>query len=201
MLNLAYTTLMNEEKRRIYDETGSIEGLENEIDSASFDMAYTFYRAMYKAVTKEDIECFEKRYRGSQEEIEDIVSFYEEFEGDVKHILEWIPLSRNEDIQRFIEIIEKLIAEGETKKYPKFDKTKTKIKLLPENEKEEAENFEDLKQKIVAKKQDSGNDFLEKLAKKYGKKEEEYEDIDDEEFERIQKEMKEKSKGTKKKKH
>ena len=48
------------------------------------------------------------------------------------HILEWVPLSRNEDAERFVKMIEQAIQEGEVKKTKKFTQSKGKIKLLAE---------------------------------------------------------------------
>ncbi len=90
-LNLAYTTLSDPEKRKIYDETGiiawwvgatwvgSVDGIESTVDAASFDIAYAYYRAIYKTLSTEDIDSFEKRYRGSEEEVEDVLQYYAEY--------------------------------------------------------------------------------------------------------------------------
>ena len=130
MLNLAYRTLIDPEKRNLYDETGSIDGIEDDLDTKSFNTAYMFYRSLYKEITKEDIDSFAVRYRNSKEEIDDLIEYYEEFEGDVRKLLECIPLSINEDVDRFIKIIDRCIKEGRLKKTAQYTKTKTKVKLL-----------------------------------------------------------------------
>lgn len=108
-------------------------------------------------------------------------------------------LSENEDIERFVNLIEEKIKNKELKKYAKWDKTKNKIKhLKDESEEIKAQQQDDLKnlqQLILAKKP---KNFIADLEAKYGgggkgkkKKqeiEEEYE-IDEEEFQRIQQEM------------
>lgn len=43
-------------------------------------------------------------------------------------LLESIPLSKNEDIPRFIQFFEEKIADKTLKKYKIFDKTKTKVR-------------------------------------------------------------------------
>jgi len=45
---------------------------------------YNKYRATFKKVTKEDIENYAKQYRGSETEKQDIISFYNNFKGDVR---------------------------------------------------------------------------------------------------------------------
>ena len=54
-LKEAYDILMDPEKRKIYDETGSIDNM----DQAAFQSAYDYYRNIYKKVTVEDIMKFE----------------------------------------------------------------------------------------------------------------------------------------------
>lgn len=51
-------------------------------------------------------------------------------------LLEWIPLSRNEDIPRFVDFFQKKIESKEIKKYSIFEKTKNKIKSLPDESEE-----------------------------------------------------------------
>lgn len=51
-------------------------------------------------------------------------------------LLECIMLSENEDVPRFIELIENRIMSGELKKYKIFDKTKNKVKLLKDESEE-----------------------------------------------------------------
>ena len=52
------------------------------------------------------------------------------------NLLEWVPLSRNEDVDRLIKIVEKAIKDKEVKKTKLFTETKGKVKLLAEEEKE-----------------------------------------------------------------
>jgi hypothetical protein len=167
--------------------------------------------------------------------------------GDVTLLLESIPLSENKDVERFLQKLDGLIAGGEIKHYKAYDRTRTKVKLLAEDEEWEEEDeegnagemeeeeeeeeevveeesksngakqkggnkkmkkdkFSDLSAMILAKKGNEHLSFLDDLERKYGgggakgkgkgstsngkgaKKGTEYE-IDDEEFEKIQKRM------------
>ena len=167
MLNMAYKILIDPEKRKIYDKTGSIEEVEDELNTASFNLAYAYYRSIYKEITKKDIDSFELRYKGSKEEEEDLLEFYETHEGNVSRLLEWIPLSKNEDIDRLLKIIDKAIKEGKVKKFPKYSTSKKKVKLLKEEEIGE-EGMADLKKQIMKKREQDTGDLLERLAAKYG---------------------------------
>jgi hypothetical protein len=47
-------------------------------DFAGFAEAYQYYRSMYPKIEKEDIDNFEKKYRFSDEETQDVVRYYTE---------------------------------------------------------------------------------------------------------------------------
>jgi hypothetical protein len=67
---------------------------------------------MYPEITKEDYKSFTERYKGSDEEADDLISFYEEQEGDITLILECIMCSDNLDAERFVKFYESKIKEG-----------------------------------------------------------------------------------------
>lgn len=198
-LTNAYNILIDDEKRKIYDETGEYD--ENEVGPVDLDDTYNYYRSIYPKIRLEDIESFSNKYRGSDMEKEDLINFYKENDGDITLMLEVIPLSRNEDVERFIKIYEILIKEKKIKKTKLFNSSKKSVKLLKENEEEieEAEdNLKELEQQIMLKKKKrKENDFISHLSAKYGggkNFEENEEDIDEEEFQKIQKKIKKKNK-------
>ena len=169
-LTNAYNILIDDEKRQLYDETGEYD--ENEAGPVDLDDTYNYYRSIYPKIRLEDIETFSNKYRGSDMEREDLINFYKENDGDITLMLEVIPLSRNEDIERFIKIYENLIKEKKIKKTKLFTSSKKSVKLLEDNEEEieEAEgNLKELEQQIMLKKKKRNeNDFLSHLAGKYG---------------------------------
>jgi hypothetical protein len=57
-------------------------------------------------ITKDDIKGFASRYKGSDEEAEDLLEFYFENEGDITTILQCIMCSENADKARFIQFYE-----------------------------------------------------------------------------------------------
>lgn len=133
---------------------------------------------------------------------------YNRNKGDVTLILESIILSENEDVDRFVALIEEKIQNGELKKYKNWDKTKDKIVLLPDEseevKKQEEAEFKDLAQNILAKYHKNQTNMFDALEKKYGGggkkgKKGEY-DIDEETFQKIQNGMMNKDKDNTRKK-
>lgn len=162
-LNNAYSILIDEEKRRLYDQTGEID------DSCDIDLqgTYEYYKHIYPTITEKDIENFSLKYRGSDDEKQDLIEFYKKFEGDMTKLLEFIPLSNNNDLERFLQIYEELFRSKCLKRNKKFTSTKGKIALLQEDDPEEVEKekqkYNDLYSQIVAKKSQRGN-FLNSLS-------------------------------------
>ena len=129
-LQEAYSILNNADRRRVYDLTG-----DTDEDSSAFFEAYNYYREKFPKVRTEDIEEFGRTYKGSEEEKEDLKQFYEERAGDVTRILEFIILSEEADVGRFVGILEEFIKKGELKRTKKFERSKKKVaKLIDEGD-------------------------------------------------------------------
>lgn len=83
----AYEILSDPKKRERYDRFGDDEDELGGFSSTDWVDAYEYYRAMYPEITKQDFVSFADKYRGSEEEEEDLIEYYEENEGDITHIL------------------------------------------------------------------------------------------------------------------
>ncbi len=100
-------------------------------------------------------------------------------------------MSENEDIERFVAMLEEKIKNKEIKKYANFDKTKNNVKLLPDESEEVAKQQEEeyklLSQNILAKFEKRQGGLLASLMQKFGDggNGNEY-DIDEEAFQNIQ---------------
>lgn len=203
-INKAYKILSNEETRKLYDETGEYDENEGRIDIMD---TLNYFRKIYST---KDIEDFEKKYIGSLDEEEDLKNHYIENNGNITNILECIPCSKNEDVERFINIFENLFRKKILKKNKNYEKSKNKIKLLKEDKKEENEAKETLdkltQQIMLNQKKRNFNDYLNCLANKYGKNDiskegDNQEEISEEEFQKISNRLnKEKKKRNKKNK-
>ena len=196
-ISRAYKILSNPESRKIYDETGEYD----EEDQGEINIAdtLTYFRKIY---SPKDIDNFEKKYIGSKDEEEDLVNFYNENGGDIKNILEWIPFSKNGDVERYVKIFEKLFKNKTLKKNKKFEDSKDKVKLIKEDKEEAKEASETLdkltKQIMGNKRKRNCDEYLDKLKDKYAKDEEDNGEMDEEEFQKIAKTLGKKNQGKKK---
>jgi DnaJ family protein C protein 9 len=79
-LGRIYETLSVEEKRKFYDETGSIE--HDDFLSSSEDKNWDeYWRLLFKKVTSDDIENYAKSFKGSELEASDVKQAYVDHEG------------------------------------------------------------------------------------------------------------------------
>ena len=175
-ISRAYKILSNPESRKIYDETGEYD----EEDQGEINIAdtLTYFRKIY---SPKDIDNFEKKYIGSKDEEEDLVNFYNENGGDIKNILEWIPFSKNGDVERYVKIFEKLFKNKTLKKNKKFEDSKDKVKFIKEDPKEVKEANKELdrltKQMTGKKRNRDNDDYMDNLQKKYVKEKDDNEEI------------------------
>ena len=189
----AYKILSNPDSRRIYDETGDYD----DEDEGKINIAETlnYFRKIY---SPKDIESFHDKYINSKDEEEDLINFYNSNGGDIKKILEWIPYSTNDDVQRYIKIYEKLFKKKSLTKTKKFDETKNKVELLKEDAEEakQAEKeMDNLTKAIIGNKRKRNfSNYLDNLKERYAKDEEDDGEIDDAEFEKIKSTMDKKKK-------
>jgi curved DNA-binding protein CbpA len=144
LIKKAYDTLSDPSKRDRYDRTGVVD---NE-DSVDFESAYERFRG-YK-VTEQDIEQYEREYRESLQEQEDLREFFVSHRGDVRNLLAFIIGSKNDDISRFVLFYEQEIQNGNLdRRFKKeFDEAKKQILSVEEldgvgEEDEDGEDIED----------------------------------------------------------
>ncbi len=62
-LQKVYAILIDEERRRVYDETGRID--DDGLSGDSFENLYKHYRSVFKKVTEDDVVTFSNDYRGA----------------------------------------------------------------------------------------------------------------------------------------
>lgn len=72
-------------RRKIYDETGSLQDSED-LAGSEFNELYNFYRGMYRTVDENEIEAFTADFRGSEEEKRVLLKYYEQFHGNMEKV-------------------------------------------------------------------------------------------------------------------
>ncbi|XP_064643785.1 dnaJ homolog subfamily C member 9-like [Lineus longissimus] len=118
-----YCILSDEEKRKVYDETGEID---EENDIPPDRDWYDYWRLVYHKISPQEIEEFTKEYQGSDEELDDLKSAYMDFEGNMDEILDNIMCSTIDDEPRFRKILTKLIKKKELPEFEAFSNEKKK---------------------------------------------------------------------------
>ncbi|ODA82391.1 hypothetical protein RJ55_00898 [Drechmeria coniospora] len=193
----AYAVLSDPARRKRYDSTGST--AESIIDSEGFNWS-DYYRDQFKdAISTDAIEKFAAKYKGSEEEKDDVLVAYEECEGAMDEVYERVILSNVvRDDERFRRIIDEAIESEDvpafsayTKESKKKRAARVKAAMAEADEAEDyakelgvhdklfgvkrnknSKNSEDgLAALIQKRQQDRSANFLDNLAAKYGAKE------------------------------
>ncbi|KGQ04816.1 DnaJ subfamily C member 9 [Beauveria bassiana D1-5] len=140
----AYAVLSDPARRKRYDTTGST--AESIVDSDGFNWS-EFYREQFKdAISTDAIEKFASKYKGSDEEKDDVLVAYEQCAGDMDALFEHVILSSVvEDEERFRAIIDQAIKDEDVpafKAYTKEPKLKPAARLKrARSEAAEAEDY------------------------------------------------------------
>ncbi|KAJ7324205.1 hypothetical protein JRQ81_017225 [Phrynocephalus forsythii] len=185
ILGKVYAVLSDKEQRAVYDEQGVVD---EESTVLTQDRNWEeYWRLLFKKITVKDIEDFEKKYRDSAEELEDIKGAYEDFKGDMDKIMESVLCADYTDEPRIRKIIQQGIDNGELPSYKAFVKeSKQKItarKRRAEKEAKEAEKSreelglgegdDDLRALIQMRNENRKKEmdgFLAQMEEKYGNK-------------------------------
>lgn len=185
VLGKLYAVLSDKEQRAVYDEQGVVD---EESDVLSQDRCWEeYWRLLFPKITVQDILDFEKKYKGSDEEREDVIRLYVQHQGDMDAITVSALCCSQEDEPRLCSIIQAAIDSGEVTSFPAFtqesDKKKRARRKRADRERQEAEEMQkemglgdedDSLMKMLKQKQKSReqnfNSFLSDLEAKYAKK-------------------------------
>ncbi|XP_067136335.1 dnaJ homolog subfamily C member 9 [Centruroides vittatus] len=137
-----YLILSDEDRRKIYDETGSADDEDCYLEDRDW---YAYWRSLFPRITDEDIKSYLTKYKGSEEEINDIKEYYLKYEGDLNKISQCV-IGYETERDRYIEIIRDMISKEEV---PEFKKFTQQCKKQQKNKyKKEAKEAEKMKRKL-----------------------------------------------------
>lgn len=165
----AYEILSDPTKRRLYDQTGIIEGCGMDSESATW---MDYFRELFQRVTMADLDEFRTRYVGSAEEYEDILAAYVKHQGDIAQVTETIYFGDVDSEDRYLNLIKRAIARGIVPSYERADqiiKDEAAFRAQQRKRKRkaarEAEEAMELAQELglYGHKDENGNDRLTSL--------------------------------------
>lgn len=157
ILGKVYSILSDQEKRTVYDETGQID----EDDIQQDKDWYAYWRLLFAKVSVKDIQEFQDKYKGSEEELEDLKSAYKEFKGDMDEIMDNVLCATADDEERFRDILLELISNKEIPNYKKFSREKiSKAAARVKKAEKEAAEAEELKKELGMDVDDSLKDMI-----------------------------------------
>ncbi|KAF3761361.1 DnaJ-domain-containing protein [Cryphonectria parasitica EP155] len=121
---LANAILSDPLRRKRYDTTGSTS--EAILDADGFNWTEYYREAYADSINADAINKFAQKYKGSDEEKDDVLVAYEKFKGNMDMLYETVMLSNVlEDDERFREIIDKAIETGDVKAFKAYTKEST----------------------------------------------------------------------------
>lgn len=125
---IAHSILSDTSKKAAYDENGDVDEAEassdDDLRSKTFNEWDAYFRSLYPKVTINKIEEYSNKYKDSKDEKEDVHSYYITCKGDLKKMLQCVPLSTEEDIPRWCVWIDEWISNGLCEKYGKYKEGK-----------------------------------------------------------------------------
>lgn len=139
-LGKVYCILSDKEKRAVYDETGEVDD-EDDVLTQDRDW-YDYWRLLFRQVTQKDIKDFEKKYKGSKEELKDLKELYTETEGDMDLIMDSLLCATIDDEPRLTKILKDLVKKKEIPEFPAFTKSISKAKQTARKRKAQEEEEE-----------------------------------------------------------
>jgi DnaJ family protein C protein 9 len=167
--------LIDPEKRKLYDETGCLDE-EGVLSEEKFESLYEYYKKQFKEVTTDAIDEFKESYQHSEEEMNDVLGYYEEFEGNMQKVFDHVMLSDpDEDAERFQKYVDDGLKDGRlsycydayTQWKEKCSKKKsTRKKTLSRKKTKKGGDEQSLEQMILARRQEHSG--LGNFAKRFG---------------------------------
>jgi|EP00670_Eutreptiella_braarudii_P028134 DnaJ family protein C protein 9 len=124
-LGFIHGILSDAEKRKVYDQTGDLGSASQELDEDALKMWKEYFDNLFPRVTEEQVESFAAKYKGSDDEKEDLINAYNKGKGSMDVILESVPLAQCAEESRYTVRVEELFKTKELERTALWDKTTT----------------------------------------------------------------------------
>mmetsp|Transcript_4167 Transcript_4167/g.5986 ORF Transcript_4167/g.5986 Transcript_4167/m.5986 type:complete len:369 (+) Transcript_4167:148-1254(+) len=106
-LSMTYEILKDPQKRKEYDETGKIvdndDGDDFEANGDNSNMWTDYFTHVFGKVSTSQIDQFAQQYKCSDEEEQDVLKYYRQFQGNLTKMLDHVMLSTHLDCSRWVE--------------------------------------------------------------------------------------------------
>lgn len=119
LLSKLYQILTDKDKRALYDEQGIIDDDDDNLEG-KLNNWLEVWQKIFKPITTEDINNYEKSYVGSDLEKTDIKKAYLNGKGCINYMMNTVPFMKVEDEPRIQEVVRKMIDDGEVPEYKIF---------------------------------------------------------------------------------
>ncbi|CAL1281919.1 unnamed protein product [Larinioides sclopetarius] len=179
ILAKVHSILSDDEKRRLYDETGIVDDENNaSLDDANLEFWESYWRTLFPRITISAIEKFLASYKDSDEEKEDLKKAYLKAKGDMDTISEIFIGYSAEEEDRLCMILKEMIKKKEVPSYPKFkNETPAKKAARKKRHTQEAAEAEEISKNLAVVMQErksererNFNVMIASLESKYVKK-------------------------------
>lgn len=182
VLSKLYSVLTDKNKKALYDDKGVIDD-DDERDLSSW---LELWRSVFKPITDQDIQNYERDYIGSEQEEIDVRKAYVNGKGCINFMMNHIPFMAIKDEPRIQEMVRKWIDAGEVPEHKQFtEEPKAKKQRRHKKYARESEEAEENKKKLEQRgtsleqmiaqrneeRQANANNFFASLLDKYDKKE------------------------------
>lgn len=156
LLSKLYQILADKDKRALYDEQGIIDDDDDNLEG-KLNNWLELWKKLFKPLTEEDINNYEKSYVDSDLEKTDIKKAYLAGKGCINYLINSVPFMKVEDEPRIKEIVKEMIAAGEVPEYKVFtEEPEQKRKKRHKKYARESKEAEEIKAKITARNKTRG---------------------------------------------
>lgn len=183
ILSKLHQILSDKDKRALYDGQGIIEDDDDDYESKLGNWL-ELWKKIFKPLTTEDIDNYQREYVGSELERGDIKKAYLSGKGCINHMFNEVPFIQVKDEPRLQTIVRELIDAGEVPEYKIFTQEpaqkRNRRHKKYERESKEADEIKkklqarsnmSLEQQIMKRNQERASTFdslMDKLMEKYG---------------------------------